>query len=110
MILVVGCHVDCIVLLRLRCRNSVRRRRQVLRVVFSGGGFRDPRPCLRPKAARAAREEPRVRVRSQLLLLVVVVQAAAKGADFLRPWLPTRADGSLLRLCFCAPIQLCVDA
>ena len=107
MILVVGCHVDCIVLLRLRCRNSVRRRRQVLRVVFSGGGFRDPRPSLRPKAARAAREEPRVRVRSHLLLLVVV-QAAAKGADFLWPWLPRREDGSLMRLCFCASFQLCV--
>ena len=72
---------------------------QLLPVVFSGFRLRNLRPSLRTKAARAVREEPRVRVTP--LLLVVVVQAAAKGAGFLRSWLPIRADGSLIRLRFC---------
>ena len=45
------------------------------RVVVSGAPLRDPRSSLLPKAARVVREEPRVRVVPQLVV-VVVVQAA----------------------------------
>ena len=52
-------------------------------------------------AARVVREEPRVRVRPQLVVVEEEEETAAKGAGFLRSWLPIRADGSLIRLRFC---------
>ena len=100
-----GCDVHWIVFLRLRCqRQVVLRRHQFLCVVASGARFWYPRPSLRPKAARAVQEEPRVRVRRLLLLVVVVVQA---GAGFVRPWPPISADGNLR---FHASFQHCAGA